>query len=164
MFTLDIGMQSQVLIQFINMKLCINLHGCLQKCYSTARSSICGKTVPEDKSHKKDRTQFFPIWTDLGWWITFLFFSTRIQSSGMATNHTINSPRFTGKTERFCLLTEPIRLHDKYRILPACELKKYKQLYCKFNSILMKMIFIYAAVPRHLGQGAKSRVLLREFP
>lgn len=91
-------------------------------------------------------------------------FSTRIQGSSMATNHTINSPRITGKTERFRLLPEPIRLHDKYRILPACELKKYKQLYCKFNLILMEMIFIYAAVPRHWGQGAKSRVLLMEFP
>ena len=49
--------------------------------YSPAGRSVLGKTVPEvlDTArgwYSRQRAHFLPIRTDLGWWITFLLFST----------------------------------------------------------------------------------------
>ena len=47
-------------------------------CYSPAGRSVLGETVPEVLSTargRRPRAQFLPIRTDLGRWITFLFFS-----------------------------------------------------------------------------------------
>ena len=49
-------------------------------CYSPARRSVLGETVPEVLSTargRRPRAQFLPIRTDLGRGITFLFFSYR---------------------------------------------------------------------------------------
>jgi len=54
--------------------------------YSSAGRSVLGKTVPEVLDTKdtwvlKTGSIVFPIQTDLGWWITFSFFSTTEQKA-----------------------------------------------------------------------------------
>ena len=66
-------------------------------CYSPAGRSELGEAVPDVLSTTRDRrpravlrprAQFLPIWTDLGRWITFLFFFLlRLKSFGKSFLH-----------------------------------------------------------------------------
>ena len=86
--------------------------------FTSLGRSVFGKTVPEvldtaQGRYSRQRAQFFPIWTDLGWWMTFLFFSTintmkavrktqtfrAVIRARFATNWTISSEQIVIKRE-----------------------------------------------------------------
>ena len=99
-----------------------------QICYSRAGRSVLGKLCPRSwippeaaglGRYSRQRAQFFPIRTDLGWWITFLFFSTTQRKACERPEHfrAVMMARFAtnwrSSSEQIVMKTEVIQVEER---------------------------------------------------
>ena len=64
--------------------------------FTSQGRSVLGKTIPSVLC-RRPRAQFFPTWTDLGWWITYIYFQN---ISGNAED-LLSYPKVVIKKETF---------------------------------------------------------------